>query len=49
MDLDRGNKDHGTVRVANTYGRFGWEHEPFLDLGNDEEEANVMAANATEP
>jgi hypothetical protein len=37
------------VRVANTRGGFGWEHEPFLDLGDDEEEATVMAANAMGP
>jgi hypothetical protein len=49
MDLDGGNKDHGTVRVANTCGGFGWEHEPFLDLGDDEEGATIMAANATGP
>jgi hypothetical protein len=41
--------DQGTVRVANTCGGFGWEHEPFLDLGEDEEESTVMAANATGP
>jgi hypothetical protein len=35
--------------VANTCGGFGWEHEPFLDLGEDEEESTVMAANATGP
>jgi hypothetical protein len=49
MDLDGGNEDHRTVRVANTCGGFGWEHEPFLDLGDDEEEATVMGANATGP
>jgi hypothetical protein len=49
MDLDGENKDHGTVRVANTCGGFGWEHEPFLDLGDDNEETTVMAANATGP
>jgi hypothetical protein len=49
MDLDGGNKDHGTVRVANTCGGFGWEREPFLDLGDDKEEATVRAANATGP
>jgi hypothetical protein len=41
------NEDLGTERVANTCGGFGWEHEPFLDLGDDEEETTVMAANAT--
>jgi hypothetical protein len=49
MDLDGWNEDHGTVCVANTCGGFGWEHEPFLDLGDDKEEATVMAANATGP
>jgi hypothetical protein len=49
MDLDGGNEDHGTVRIANTCGGFGWEHEPFLDLWDDKKEATVMAANATRP
>jgi hypothetical protein len=47
MDLDVESEGHGTVRVANTGGGFGWEHEPFLDLEEDEEESTVMAANAT--
>jgi hypothetical protein len=50
MDLAVELEGHETVRVANTCGGFGWEHEPFLDLGApDEEESIVMAANATGP
>jgi hypothetical protein len=49
MGLDVESEGHGTVRVANTCGGFGWEHEPFLDLGEDEEESTVMVANARGP
>jgi hypothetical protein len=49
MDLDMESANHLTVRAANTCGGFGWEHEPFLDLEDDEEESTVMAANATGP
>jgi hypothetical protein len=45
MDMESGDK--GTVRVANNCAGFGWEHEPFLDLGDDEEESTVTAAKAT--
>jgi hypothetical protein len=50
MDLDMESADQGIVRVANTCGGFGsWEHEPFLDLGEDEGEYTVMFANASGP
>jgi hypothetical protein len=50
MDLDMESADQGIVHVANTCGGFGsWEHEPYLDLGEDEGEYTVMAANAMGP
>jgi hypothetical protein len=47
VDFNMEFADQGTNRVANTCAGFGWEHEPFLDLGDDEEVSTVTAVEAT--
>jgi hypothetical protein len=47
VDFNMEFADQGTVPMANTCAGFGWEHEPFLDLGDDEEVSTVTAVEAT--
>jgi hypothetical protein len=47
VDLNIEFADQGTIRVASSCAGFGWKHEPFLDLGDDEEESIVTTVKAT--